>query len=113
MYVDEKPKDLFLLQSNTSALPKYTDLNPSRQEYYAIEKNVFYSLQKSKALVNPNAYEGRYALEVWKYNPLALVDKLPNDGIVVDPLSLYLSMQDNRDERIEMALDQIIENFIW
>ena len=63
--------------------------------------------------MNPNAYEGRYALEVWKYNPLALVDELPNDGIVVDPLSLYLSMQDNRDERIEMALDQIIENFIW
>lgn len=113
VYVDEKPKDLFLLQSNTSALPKFTDLNPSRQEYYAIEKNVFYSLQKSKALVNPNAYEGRYALEVWKYNPLALVDELPNDGIVVDPLSLYLSMQDSRDERIEMALDQLLENFIW
>jgi hypothetical protein len=113
VYVDEKPKDLFLLQSNASALPEYTDLNPSRQEYFAIEKTVFYGLQKSNALANLNEYEGRYALEVWKYNPLTLVDELPNDRAVVDPLSLYLSVKDSRDERIEMALDQILEKFIW
>ena len=113
MYVDEKPESLFLLQSNTSALPEYTDLNPSRQEYFAIEKTVFYGLQKSNALVNMNEYEGRYALEVWKYNPLTLVDELPNDRAVVDPLSLYLSVKESRDERIEMALEQILEKFIW
>jgi DNA-binding transcriptional ArsR family regulator len=113
IFVDEKPKDLFLLKSNSSALPEYTDLNPSRQEYFAIEKTVYYGLQKSNALINPNDYEGRYALEVWKYNPLTLVDELPNDMEVVDPLSLYLSVKDSRDERIEMALDQILEKFIW
>jgi phosphoribosylformylglycinamidine (FGAM) synthase PurS component len=113
VYVDEKPESLFLLQSNASALPEYTDLNPSRQEYFAIEKTVFYGLQKSNALVNPNEYEGRYALEVWKYNPLTLVDELPNDRAVVDPLSLYLSAKESRDERIEMALEQILEKFIW
>lgn len=113
VFVDEKPKDLFLLKSNSSALPEYTDLNPSRQEYYAIEKTVFYGLQKSNALVNPNEYEGRYALEIWKYNPLNLVGELPNDLPVVDPLSLNLSVKDSRDERVEMALDQIIEKFIW
>jgi hypothetical protein len=79
----------------------------------AIEKTVFYGLQKSNALVNPNDYEGRYALEVWKYNPLVLVDELPNDRPVVDPLSLYLSVKDSTDERIEMALDKILEKFIW
>ena len=113
VYVDEKPESLFLLQSNTSALPEYTDLNPSRQEYFAIGKTVFYSLQKSNALVNVNENEGRYALEVWKYNPLTLVDELPNDRAVVDPLSLYLSVKESRDERIEMALERILEKFIW
>lgn len=113
VFVDEKPKNLFLLRCNASALPEYTDLNPSRQEYFAIEKTVFYGLQKSNALVNPNEYEGSYALEVWKYNPLTLVDELPNDMAVVDPLSLYLSVKESRDERIEMALDQILEKFIW
>jgi hypothetical protein len=113
VFVDEKPKDLFLLLSNASAMPVYTDLNPSRQEYYAIEKMVFYSLQKSNALVNQNDYEGKYALEVWKYNPLTLVDELLNNRAVVDPLSLYLSIKDRKDERIEIALDQILEKFIW
>ena len=113
VFIDEKPKDLFLMQSNSSALPEYTDLSPSRQQYYAIEKTVFYGLQKNNTLVNPNEYEGKYALEVWKYNPLALIDELPIELTVVDPLSLYLSVKDSRDERIEMALDQIIEKFIW
>jgi hypothetical protein len=94
-------------------LPEYTDLNPSRQEYFAIEKPLFYGLQKGNALVNPNEYEGRYALEVWKYNPFTLVNELPMDRAVVDPLSLYLSLKSSRDERIEMALDQILEKFIW
>ena len=113
IFVEEKPKDLFLLQSNASALPEYTDLNPGRQEYYAIEKSVFYGLQKSNTLINPNEYEGRYALEIWKYNPRPLVDELQNDMLVVDPLSLFLSVNDSRDERIEMALSQILEKFTW
>jgi len=113
VYVDEKPRDLFLLQSNASALPEYTDLNPSKQQYYALEKTVFYGLQKSNALVNPNEYEGRYGLEIWKYNPLTIVAELNNDLPVVDPLSLYLSLKDSRDERLEMALEQLIEKFIW
>lgn len=32
---------------------------------------------------------------------------------VVDPLSLYLSVQDKSDERIEMALDQILKKYVW
>ena len=113
VFVDEKPQDLFLPQSNASALPEYTDMNSSRQQYFAIEKTVFYGLQKSNLLVNANDYEGRYALEVWKYNPLTLVDEQANDLTVVDPLSLYLSIKDCKDERIEMALDQILEKYLW
>jgi DNA-binding MarR family transcriptional regulator len=113
VFIDEKPKDVYLLSSNASALPEYTDMNPSKQKFYAIEKTVFYKLQNSKAFLNPNEYEGEYALEIWKYNPLTLVDELPDDLPVVDPLSLYLSLKDSKDERIEMALDQLLKKFIW
>jgi len=113
VYVDSIPKDVDMLKTNASALPEYTDLNPSKQQYFAIEKTVFYGLQKSNALVNLNDYEGKYAIEVWKYDPLTLVDELPNDMAVVDQLSLYLSLKDSKDERIEMALEQIIEKYIW
>lgn len=113
VFVDEMPKDVFMLQTNASAMPEYSNLNPSKQQYYAMEKTVFYGLQKSNVLINPNDYEGHYALEIWKYNPLTLVAELPNDMSVVDPLSLYLSLKDSQDERIEMALEQIIEKYIW
>ncbi len=113
VFVDEKPEEVSLLQSNASALPEYTDLNPSNQQYFAIEKSAFYSLKKRNALVTLNEYEGRFVLEIWKYNPLNLVGELPNDLNAVDPLSLYLSVKDTRDERVEMALKQLLEKYIW
>lgn len=109
IFVDEKPKGVLLMQSNVSALPAYTNLNPSSQLYYALDKDEYYALQKSNALVNPNPLEGKYALEVWKYKPSNIVSEIS----VVDPLSLYLSMQDSSDERIEMALDQILKKYVW
>jgi hypothetical protein len=109
IFVDEKPQSVLLMQSNTSALPAYTNLNPSSQQYYAMDKDEYYTLQKSNALVNPNPLEGKYALEVWKYKPSNIL----NEMSVVDPISLYLSMQDSSDERIEIALDQILKKYVW
>jgi DNA-binding MarR family transcriptional regulator len=113
VYVDEKPADLVMLRSNESALPEFSDMNPSRQEFYAIEKTAFYGFQKNKVLINLNENEGQYCLEVWKYNPLTLVREMPDKQMVVDPLSLYLSLKDSYDERIQTALEQIIKKYIW
>jgi DNA-binding transcriptional ArsR family regulator len=113
VYVDELPHNVFMLKANASALPEYTSINPSKQYYYAIDKNKFYELQKNNVLLNANDREGKFAIEVWKYNPVTLVDELPVNNAVVDPLSLYLSLKDNHDERIEMGLEQIIEKMIW
>lgn len=113
IYTDVKPEQPFLLYSNAYALPEYTDMNPVMQKYYAIEKKDFSGLQKNNLLVNENPYEGNYCLEVWKYNPMPLAALLFNDLSVVDPLSLYLSLRENHDERIEMAKEQIIEKYIW
>ncbi len=112
VYVDEMP-NANLLPSNASALPEYSNMNPSRQAYLAIEKSLFYSLQKNNALIEANEYEGKYCLEVWKYNPKALVGELDNDAAAVDPLSLYLSLKNSQDERTEMALEQLIDKYIW
>jgi hypothetical protein len=111
VYVDEKPQGLF--KSNTTALEEYTDMNPSSIEYFAIEKKQFYELRKNNLLVNLNSENGNYALEVWKYNPELLTKGITNKNNV-DPLSLYLSLKDGFiDERTDMALDQIIEKYIW
>lgn len=110
VFVDEKPKGILLMFSNTSALPVYSDLNQSRQEFYALEKQIFYELQKNNTLINPNENEGKYCLEVWKYNPANILN---NKVMAVDPLSLYLCLMENKDERIEMALQQMMDKIIW
>lgn len=111
VYVDEKPEDLY--KCNVTALEEYTNMNPGNKEHYAIEKNQFYELEKNNKLFNLNEENGFYVLEVWKYNPKLLANGISKNNNV-DPLSLYLSLKDKfADERIDMALDQIIEKYIW
>ncbi len=111
IYVDEMPEGMHLLQANESALPEYSDMNPSQQKYYAIEKGEFYDLQKNGQLKNPNDYEGMFCLELWKYNPAILTEGISIQNNV-DPLSLYLSLRDIHDERVEMALKNITEKYL-
>lgn len=51
---------------------------------------------------------GESIIEVWRYDPSLLTD---NDYI--DKLSLYLSLQDSDDERIQMELETMVENIQW
>ncbi|HEX8014627.1 MAG TPA: MarR family transcriptional regulator [Flavobacterium sp.] len=112
VYVDEKPT-IKMYNSNATALEEYSDMNPSKLKYFAIEKNKFYELEKTNQLVNLNNESGNYALEVWKYNP-ELITKDITKKNNVDPLSLYVSLKDGFiDERTDMALDQIIEKYTW
>lgn len=113
VYVDEIPQNINLLQTYDNALTEYTDINPTRQEYYAIEKSMFQALKKTKALINENKYEGRYCLEVWKYNPLTIKKLLFEKTQAVDPLSLVLCYNDIHDERVEMAIEQIENEYLW
>ena len=112
VYVDEKPK-IKLYYTNTTALEEYSNMNPSNLEYFAIEKTKFYELEKTNQLVNLNNESGNYALEVWKYNPEIITKDITKKNSV-DPLSLYISLKEGFiDERTDMALDQIIEKYIW
>ncbi|MCH8474953.1 MAG: hypothetical protein LAT55_06970 [Opitutales bacterium] len=47
-------------------------------------------------------------LEIWKYDP-----KLLSENDRVDPLSLYLSLAETNDERVEAALDELLEAIKW
>ncbi|MFH0988471.1 MAG: MarR family transcriptional regulator [bacterium] len=111
-FVDALPKKTALFVSNTSALPAFSDVNESKQKYYALEKTAYYVLHKEGELLNVNDHEGAYCLEIWKYDPGLLIERTTKEQSV-DPLSLYLSMRDSNDERIEMALDKLLRDAIW
>ena len=113
VYVDQLPDVISHIQSNYSALSEYSDMNPNRQRSVAIDKTIFYGLEKSGKLDNVNDREGEYRIEVWKYNPTLFTELLTTDDFAVDPISLYLSMkEDNHDERTDTALEHLLNN-IW
>jgi hypothetical protein len=96
-----------------TALSSYSDFNWQGIGHLAIEKNEFYALKKNQKLQGLNENEGELAIEIWYYSPRQLMGKKPVDWAVVDPLSLYLSLTHSEDERIQMALDKVINSMIW
>jgi hypothetical protein len=62
---------------------------------------------KTLAIVTDKQF-GENEIQVWKYNP----KMLSTEG-VVDKLSLYLSLKDNEDERIQIELERLINEMSW
>jgi hypothetical protein len=59
----------------------------------------------------PEQLAGASEWQLWHYNPA-----LAPDSEKVDPLSLTLSLQDEvdeRDERVQLALEELKERFPW
>ena len=47
-------------------------------------------------------------IEIWKYDP-----RLIKNGPTVDTLSLYLSLREEKDERVQQALERMMEAMQW
>ena len=47
-------------------------------------------------------------IELWKYNPLAYTS-----DEMVDIVSLVQSLKDVEDERVEMQIEEIMEEYEW
>lgn len=99
------PKELPL--AGESALAEYSMLNPPRVNCYAMWKKEF---NKSKPeTVDPNWTNDPYAaLELWDYDPLPL----SRDGYISE-LPLLLTLENETDERVEEALETMMENYKW
>ncbi len=112
LYADQLPKSIELPRAGEGALAEYSDLSDADSGSYAMSKNDYLRFKKANAFVNPNQFEGNFTLEVWKYDPMPLALGICSI-YTVDPLSLYITLRDKQDERVEMALDQLIEKYIW
>ncbi|MDB5089726.1 MAG: hypothetical protein JWR09_3720, partial [Mucilaginibacter sp.] len=107
-FSDESPAEIpgFML-SNDTALTQYSDINEGKRKSYAIGREQFRNLL-AHGRISFDPQFGRIRVEVWHYDPGLLSKKN-----TVDPLSLYLSMRNEEDERIKMALDQMINDIKW
>ena len=89
--------------SGVNALASYTMLNEESRLCWAVTKKE----QKTLAIVTDKQF-GENEIQVWKYNP----KMLSTEG-AVDKLSLYLSLKDNEDERIQIELERLINEMSW
>jgi len=96
-----------LKKTNISALSDYSDVNPTTLKYYAAKPGTIQWVSNEY----PNKtgqLEGESYIEEWKYDPQKL-----SSGDTVDKLSLYLCLRENKDERVQDALEQLIETMSW
>ncbi len=91
-----------------SALSKKTMLNPSGTVCRAVWSRRFSELGDLETVDPDWTTDSCIELEIWKYAPGPLM----KHGCV-DIISLALSLKDTRDERVEQALDDLLEEYIW
>lgn len=101
LYTDEQLDDKPL--AGESALESYTMLATPEIPCKAVSKK-WASEQPKEKLIK----YGECRVEVWRYDPMLLAK-----GNVVDPLSLYLSLKTNEDERVRIELKNLINNVKW
>lgn len=89
--------------SGINALSEYTMINPEKRICYAIAKG-----EDKRLNVVTGKEFGTNTIEVWRYNP-----RLLSDTGTVDKLSLYLSLKDNEEERIQIELENLIKQIQW
>lgn len=101
------PKELVgtdLLESGYSALAEYSMLNAPNVRCYAAERISQWKDVMTNSLQNSQV---QVAVEMWRYNPRKL--SMRN---AVDELSLTLALREDADERVEEAVEEML-NELW
>jgi len=101
--------NLPLIPAGESALARHSMLAEPPNPAYAMSSETWKAMQQAEDLRELKIHEpGSIEIEIWKYPPELFV----RNG-TVDPLSLYLSLKGTTDERVEIALDELLEKFPW
>lgn len=99
LYTDSEIIKAIGVKASDTALGEVSMLQPPNQNSYA----VYYRSGEISGIAM-NQYDGKYVVELWKYNPLSTA----KHGIV-DSLSLALTYKDDDDPRIVIELKKLID----
>lgn len=91
-----------------SALARYSMLTEPKWPVYALSAAEWKDATDAGVRELPEPVAGAHEWQLWSYSP-ALVP----DTATVDSLSLTLSLQDNADDRVQLALDELKGTFPW
>lgn len=104
IYVPKSALNEALPISGYSALSEYSMMNPPMAECYAAGSVAAWEEVASSKL---QSTDDQCAVELWRYDPQKLAK-----GNCVDKLSLVLALSEDRDERIEGAVEELLTS-VW
>ena len=100
-YMNQSLVTDYMVLAGETALSEMSMLNPSRIRTYAVYEKDFDKTQLIDELIDS---EVQVKVEIWAYDP-----QLFTHTNIADTLSIVLSLKENKDERIEEVLEDILE----
>jgi hypothetical protein len=92
-----------------TALAEYSMLAPPAQATYALGRAQWRAWRRGQTFAEiPRQDPDAQVIEVWRYPPALLAKRT-----FVDPLSLYLSLKDDPDERVQSSLEEMMRTLPW
>lgn len=92
-----------------TALSRFSMLSAPDRMTYAISSKAWNTIKEEDSLKQlPPIESDAIELEIWHYNPVTFAT-----SDLVDPFSLYLSLKDSKDERVQIALEGMMEKIEW
>ena len=93
-----------MVLAGDSVLAEVTMLNPTRVMTYAVYAKFISKEKLMNELIDPDE---QVRVELWEYDP-----KLFSKDHMADRLSVALSFIGNEDERVEEAVEELVER-VW
>lgn len=100
-YMDQSLVTDHMILAGESALSEISMLNSSRIKTYAVYEKDFDKTQLIDELIDSDV---QVKVEIWAYDP-----QLFTHTNIADTLSIVLSLKENKDERIEKILEDILK----
>ena len=105
IYLDSNKTNNNFYVTGINALANYTNINGEGKQTFALYHHNLKDLIDRK---NKDTIERvNCTIQIWKYDPGNLAENR-----FVDPLSLYLSLIDNEDERVRKELKNLLDE-LW
>lgn len=101
-YIEKRQVTSDMALAGETALSEKTMLNPGRMLTYAVYERRFEKELLTDELVDPNH---QVRLELWTYDP-----KQFSADQIADAISVGLSLMENKDERIEEAVETLLRD---
>jgi hypothetical protein len=91
-----------------SALAKHSMIEAPKDRCLAVTLEQWQSAQSKGLKEIPGPELAAYQVEIWAYET-----GMQSNSTTVDPLSLWLSLRDSNDERVQLALVELEGKFPW